>query len=41
MKFFTPEELQPAESTLKIIRMIARAYPVVSAKGNCATPRFN
>jgi hypothetical protein len=33
MKFFTPEEIEPSEKTLNIIRQIARTYRVVHVNG--------
>lgn len=34
MQYFTPEELNPSERTLNIIRQIAHTYRVVKDNGN-------
>ncbi len=35
MKYFTPEDFQPSEKTLRIIRQIARSYNEVKDGNNC------
>lgn len=33
MKYFTPEELEPSEKTLNIIKQIAYTYRVIKSNG--------
>ncbi|MFZ1235599.1 MAG: hypothetical protein WAR39_01065 [Prevotella sp.] len=41
MKYFTPEELKPAEATLNFIRQFAHTYRVVILKDRKSTCCLN